>query len=179
MATAHAQETGVQSSRAEVAQRVAEAQQSQGYVITSSVEGTITALTARVGQVATPQQSLMTIVPAHANIRAQLYVPTSAAGFLKLGQEVRLGIDAFPYQQYGTLTGRIVQISSVAIPKAISGGGTIPVYLVTVDLPEKYMAAFGQQHVLLPGMTISARIVTRRQTFAEWLFEPIFAVSKR
>jgi membrane fusion protein len=39
--------------------------------------------------------------------------------------------------------------------------------------------AFRRKQSLLAGMTLSARIVTRKQTLLEWLFEPIYAVNRR
>jgi membrane fusion protein len=178
-ATAQAQTAGVQSSRAELAQRLAEVETAQGYMLTSPIRGTVTALTARVGQPANQQQLLMVVMPADATPRAELYVPTNAAGFLQAGQEVRLAVDAFPYQRFGTVIGRIVQISSVAVPRAKSDGGAVPVYLVTAELSQSSVLAFGRRQPLLPGMNLSARIVTERQSLFQRLFEPLFAVSRR
>lgn len=178
-AAAQAQAAGVLSSRAGLAQQRAQAEGTRGYSLTTPVDGTVTALTARLGQPATEQQPLMFIMPANATARAELYVPTSAAGFLEIGQEVRLAVDAFPYQRFGSVEARITEISSVAIPKATPGGDTIPVYLVTAELSDPSVMAFGRRQPLLPGMTLSARIITQRQTLIEWLFEPFFAVRNR
>lgn len=178
-AAAEAQAAGVLSSRAGLAQQVAQAEGSQGYSLTTPVDGTVTALTARLGQPATEQQPLMFIMPANATPRAELYVPTSAAGFLEVGQEVRLAVDAFPYQRFGSVEARITEISTVAIPKASAQGNAVPVYLVTAELSDPSIMAFGRSQPLLPGMTLSARIITQRQTLIEWLFEPFFAVRNR
>ena len=178
-ASAQAQAAGVQSSRAQLAQRLAEVETAQGYTLTSPIDGTVTAVTARLGQPVNQQQPLMVVVPSNASTRAELYVPTSAAGFLAVGQVVRLAVDAFPFQRFGTVTARIVQVSSVAIAKATPDGGAVPVYLVTAELAEPSVRAFGGRQKLLPGMTLSARIVTQKQTLFEWLFEPLFAVRGR
>jgi membrane fusion protein len=178
-ATAEAQAAGVQSTRAELAQRLAEVETTRGYTLNSPIEGMVTAMTARLGQPVNVQQPLMVVMPMRATTRAELYVPTSAAGFLAVGQEVRLAVDAFPYQRFGTVTGRIRQISSVAIPRPTAEGGTVPIYLVTVELPTPAVKAFGRKQPLLPGMTLSARIVTEKQSLFRWLFEPLFAVQAR
>ena len=176
---AQAQAAGVQSSRAALAQQVAQADVARGYAITSPIHGTVTAVTARVGHPAAQGQPLMVIMPAGATPRAELYVPTSAAGFLAVGQEVRLAVDAFPYQRFGTVRGRIVEISTVAIPRATAEGGAVPIYLVTAELAEASVTAFGRKQPLLPGMTLSARIIAEKQSLFEWLFEPFFAVRSR
>jgi membrane fusion protein len=178
-ATAQAQAAGVQSSRAGLAQQVAEAEAAKGYTLRSPVDGIVTAMVARLGQPAAQDQQLMSIMPAGGKPRVELYVPTSAAGFLALGQEVRLAVDAFPYQRFGTIDARISEISSAAIPRPGPDGGTVPVYLVTAELAQPWVSAFGRRQPLLPGMTLSARIVTEKQSLLEWLFEPILAVRRR
>jgi membrane fusion protein len=150
----------------------------KGYALTSPVAGTVTALTARLGQPASQGQPVMVVVPKGGRTRVELYVPTSAAGFLKVGQEVRLAIDAFPYQQFGTVRAHITDISDAAIARQTSEGA-LPVYLVIAELSQASVSAFGRDQPLLPGMALTARIVTRRQTLFEWLFEPLYAVSRR
>ena len=177
-ASAHAQAIAVQSQRTQLSQQMAQFDAAKGYALTSPVAGTVTALTARLGQPAVQGQQLMIVVPDGGRARVELYVPTSAAGFLKVGQDVRLAIDAFPYQQFGTVAARIANIATAAVPKQSENGNT-PVYLVTAELPRPWIRAFGQRQPLDPGMTLTARIVTRRQSLFEWLFEPLFAVSRR
>jgi membrane fusion protein len=178
-ATARAQLAALQSGRAQLGQRLAEATNARGYTITAPVGGTVTALTARLGQPVEPQQSLMVVRPANARARVELYVPTQAAGFLAIGQDVRLAVDAFPYQRFGVVAGHIAQVSSVADPRAAPNGESIAVYLVTVDLERPSVWAFGRWQPLLPGMTVNARVITQKQTLLEWLFEPVLAVRSR
>jgi membrane fusion protein len=177
--TARSQAAGFESGRAQLAQRQVEIESGRGYVLAAPIDGTVTAVTARLGQPASDQHPLMMVMAAGSTPRAELEVPTQAAGFLAIGQEVRLAVDAFPYQRFGTVHARIVQISSVAVPRATPDGGTIGVYLVTAEFDAPQVMAFGRRQPLLPGMTLSARIVTRRQSLFEWLFEPLFAVGRR
>lgn len=178
-ANAQAQAVAVQTQRTGLAQQLAQAEAAKGYALTSPVAGTVTALTARLGQPAAQGQPLMVIMPDGGRMRVELYVPTSAAGFLAKAQEVRLAIDAFPYQRFGTISARIRDISTTAVGRATGEGATVPIYLVTAELDRATVTAFGRQQPLLPGMTLTARIVTRRQRLLEWLFEPLFAVARR
>ena len=65
------------------------------------------------------------------------------------------------------------------MPRQAADGNTVPVYLVTAELDEPFVTAFGRRQPLLPGMTLSARIVTERQSLLQWLFQPLFAVGRR
>ena len=176
--TAQAQSVAVQAQRTQLAQQSAQFEAAKGYALTSPVDGTVTALTARTGAPVSQGDALMTIVPKGGRTRVELYVPTSAAGFLRKGQEARLAIDAFPYQQFGTVAARITDISNAPIAKQ-GPQGPIAVYLVTAEIPHPFVRAFGREQPLMPGMALAARIITRRQTLLEWLFEPLFAVSRR
>lgn len=178
-AQARVQAASLSASRAEVAQLAASADGSRAYVLKAPVAGRVTALTARVGAPANPQTQLMTIVPTGSVLRAELAVPSSAIGFAKPGQDVRLAVDAFPYQRFGAIRGRILTVASSPVTHQTAAGGPIPVYPVQVALLQEHVAAFGREEALMPGMTLTARIVTERQSLLEWLFEPLFAVRRR
>lgn len=174
-----AQSAAIAASRAQVAQVAANTDGSRGYVIRAPFRGRVSAMTAKVGQQVAGQSPLMTIVPEGSVLRAQLAVPTSAIGFVKAGQEVRLAVDAFPYQKFGIITGRVLAVPESAIPQLGANGATVAVYPVTVALSRAAVKAYGRREALLPGMSLTARIVTNKQTLLEWLFEPLFAVGKR
>jgi len=177
-ATADAQIATNQSDRAAVSQRRAEADLSRGYRITAPVAGVVAGMTSRIGQSVKPDEQLMIIVPNDAHARAELYLPTAAAGFVAPGQEARLAVDAFPYQRFGTVTVRIVSISAAVVRRTGADDAT-PAYLVVARLDQPWIMAFGRRQRLVPGMKLSARIVTERRTLIEWLFEPLFAVRDR
>ncbi|WP_196233061.1 HlyD family secretion protein [Sphingomonas segetis] len=177
-ASSQAQAVSVQSQRTQLQQQMAQYDAAQGYALTSPVSGTVTALTARLGQPAAQGEQLMVVLPDGGRTRVELYVPTSAAGFLKKGQEVRVAVDAFPYETFGTVQARITDISSTVVQKQ-GPNGPVPVYLVTAEFGRTRIQAFGKAQPLQPGMTLTARIVTRKQSLFEWLFEPLFAVGRR
>jgi membrane fusion protein len=121
----------------------------------------------------------MSIIPANSRLRAELYVPTSAVGFVASGQIVRLAVDAFPYQRFGTVSARIIEVSGATTGKPDANGTATPVYLVTAEIEDPNVSAFGRAQPLLPGMTLSARIVTEKRSLIEWLFEPLLAIERR
>ena len=152
----------------------------RGYVLVSPFNGVATAVSARPGQVADPRRGLMMIIPNGARPKVELQIPSSAIGFIAPGQEVRIAVDAFPYQQFGTLAGRVAKVSLAAdVSPGEDGKATTPAYLVTVDLAQAGIVAFGKMQPLRPGMSISARIVTRRRSLLQWLFDPLHAVYRQ
>ncbi len=178
-AQASAQSASLSATRAQVAGQAASTAGSRSYVLRAPLAGRVTALTARVGQPASSQVPLMTIVPAGSTLRAELVIPSSAIGFVKPGQEVRLAVDAFPYQRFGTVRGHVMTVATSAVGAQGPNGATISVYPVTVTLDRAVVRAFGRSEPLVSGMTLSARIITEKQSLLEWLFEPLFAVIRR
>jgi membrane fusion protein len=178
-AQAQAQNASLAASRAQVAQQAANTSGSRSYVLRAPVAGRVTALTARVGQPANPQTSLMTIVPVGSILRAEIAVPSTAIGFIKSGQAVRLAVDAFPYQRFGTVSGRVFTVSTSPVTVQTANGATVSVYPVIVTLDRASISAYGRDEHLVPGMTLTARIIAERQSLFEWLFEPLFAVDRR
>lgn len=178
-AQARVTEANLSAARAQVGQQAASAAGSRSYVIRAPIAGTVTAVTARIGQPTSPENPLMSIVPAGAELQAQLAVPSSAIGFLEEGQEVSLAIEAFPYQRFGTVKGKVLTIAESSLSQQGVDGTIFSVYIVRVKLDAFTVTAFGRSESLVSGMTLSARIVTEKQSLLEWLFEPLYAVQKR
>jgi membrane fusion protein len=148
-AQSQVQNAGLAAARAEVAQQAASAAGSRSYVLRAPVAGRVTALTARVGQPASAGTPLMTIVPAGSVLRAELAVSSAAIGFVKPGQQVRLAIDAFPYQRFGTVSGKVLTVAASAVSAQGPNGSTVAVYPVTVALDKTRVTAFGRQEPLV------------------------------
>jgi len=150
----------------------------QSYVLTAPVDGTLTSISAHLGQSVAENAPLMIVLPKNVTLQARLSVPSSASGFIAPGQPVRLAVDAFPFESFGTVDGTISQVASAARIEN-SGDTSEAVYLTDVEIPDPYISAFGKRRRLVPGMTLTARIVTQKRSLFEWLFEPLYAISRR
>ena len=178
-AQSRAQVASLTAARAQVEQQAASSSGARAYAIRAPIAGTVTAVTAREGQAVTASTSLMAIIPDGAQLQAVLSVPSAAIGFVKVGQEVRIGVDAFPYERFGTVVGRVLSVAESPLSIRDTEGSGLSSYPVRVRLERKSVEAFGRMEPLIPGMTLTARIVTDRQSLLEWLFEPLFAVRRR
>ena len=178
-AQAESQAANIAVSRAQVAQQAAGNASARSYGLSAPIAGTVTALTMRSGQHVNPQTQIMAVIPDGAKLRAELRVPSQAIGFVKAGQDVRLAVDAFPYQRFGTVEGTVTTVASSAISQALPNGSVVSVYPVIVELNKAQISAFGRDEPLVPGMSLTARIITEKQSLIEWLFEPLFAVQRR
>lgn len=178
-ANAGAQISSLNSQKSDITQRMVNTQASSAYQLSAPIDGKVTALTARVGQPVSTGQPLMAIIPTGSKLVAELYVPSAATGFIEVGQSVGLAVDAYPYQRFGTVKARIKSIASAPITQPGPNGATIAVFLVTAELDETSISAYGENKPLSTGMSLTANIVTEEQSLIKWLFEPLFAVRNR
>lgn len=154
----------------------------RSYVIKAPIAGRVTALATGAGRSVHLNRPMLTIVPDDAALTADLYAPTRAIGFVEPGKETRLLYDAFPYQRFGSFTGRVASVSRVAVdPREtdIPFPFEEPVYRVKVALEQQSVEAFGEDVPLQAGMTLQANIVLERQSFLAWLLQPLNAVLNR
>ena len=157
------------------------------FVITAAQAGTVTALRAEQGSSANTSTPLLSIVPAGSELRAQLFVPSKAIGFIRPGQDVRLRYEAFPYQKFGHHQGAVSTISRSAVSPNELGAqlagltsllrGDEPVYLVTVQLASQTVIAYGEALSLQPGMQLQANVLIETRRLIEWVFDPLFTMT--
>jgi membrane fusion protein len=88
----------------------------ESFVVVAPTDGIVTGLVAKPGSAAENGATLGYVVPERARMEAVLLVPTRSAGFLQVGQEVRLEYEAFPYQQFGRHRATVASISGTVMP---------------------------------------------------------------
>ena len=173
----------LRSTKAGLDQALAEQEAQSAVVLKAPVAGTIAGINTRLGQFVLPGSSVVTIAPAGALV-AELMIPTSAAGHVETGQSVRVMVDAFPFQKFGFLRGRIVELSKAPVPASdlpLQPGQAAPSpsYRLRVAIDPASLAKHESQGRLSPGMTIKADIVTARETGLGLIFKPIIGARTR
>jgi membrane fusion protein len=141
-------------------------------------DGTISGLLATPGQSVGPSNVITSVVPAASKLEAVLYVPSTAMGFIKAGQHVRISYDAFPYQRFGQYEGTVRSVSQTDVPVQSSNGqDRRAVFLVRVALSTDRIQAYGTDIALRPGHSLTADIELDRRRLYRWMLDPLFAFS--
>lgn len=177
---------GIERELALLARESAETDAERRLVIRAPQSGTVTAVLAEPGQSVTPASALASLVPEGATLQAHLFAPSSAVGFVRPEQPVRLRFEAFPYQKFGHRPGRVVQVSrtplaaselaALALPAVAAGGE--PMFRITVAL-EEGAAPAAEAMALGAGMRLQADVLLDRRRLIEWLFEPLLGLKGR
>jgi hemolysin D len=129
--------------------------------------GTVFDLDARRGSVAQAAQPLLKVVP-NDGLRAKVYVPSSAIGFIHTGQQADLSLDTFPAADYGRLEATVVRVGSDALTpdKQKEALGTEAAglhYPAVLELSRQSLQAGKRRIPLQPGMGLTADIHLRQR----------------
>jgi membrane fusion protein len=122
------------------------------------------------------------IVPAGSKLRAELYAPSRAVGFVAVGDEVRLRYEPFPYQKFGHYRGTVAAVSRTALQRSglglpTTGFGSESVYEVLVALQEQTVMAYGEERELRPGTAVEADVLLETRRLYEWVLEPLYSLT--
>lgn len=148
-------------------------------LLKAPVDGIVSGLVASVGQSVPAGATLASIVPNNSPMEAVLYVPSTAIGFIKAGQGVRLSYDAFPYQRFGQYHGVVQSVSQTDVPvnTGRNNEDRRAFFMVRVTLDSSTVKAYGAQVALRPGHTLTADIEIDRRKLIRWMLDPLFAFS--
>jgi len=147
-----------------------------------------------IGQVVTTGQELAVFSPSDGALRVEALVANLDIGFIKVGQDVAVKVDAFPFTRFGVLRGKVERIAAEAVDeqtakRALSdattagspngASATAPgqaqsfVFPVTVSLDQTTIDIDGKPTPLAPGMTVTAEIKTDSRRVIDYLLSPL------
>ena len=140
-----------------------------------------------VGAVVNPGTILMTLVPAHETLEAEVMVRNEDIGFVHEGQPAKLKFAAYPFQVYGLMDATVIHVSADAEELKAQrphdaksdldskGSGRL-VYKAVVRLALQAIARDGERYELTPGMQVVAEINQGKRTVLDYLLSPLRGV---
>jgi hemolysin D len=138
--------------------------------LVSPVEGTVHGLSMfTIGGIVKPAQDVVSVVPDDTVLVVEATVLNKDVGFLKVGQPAEVKLDAFPFQKYGTIKGKVLFIS----PDAIDDEKLGPVYKTRISLEKATIIVDGRNVALSPGMSTSVEVKTGMRRVIEFFLSPI------
>jgi HlyD family secretion protein len=148
-------------------------------VVTAPADGVVQELAKRsVGSVLKEAEPLLTLVPLDAPLEAEVQIDARYISYLRVGDPARIKLDAFPFQQYGVIKGRVRTVSedSFVRPQGAAeeqDAGREAFYLARVTLEDKRLEGVPADIRFLPGMTLTAEVVFGDRTVMSYLLYPV------
>jgi HlyD family secretion protein len=153
--------------------------------ITAPEDGVVLDIANRsVGSVLRDAEPLVILIPTTVPMISEIQLSSSAVGEASVGDKVLLKVDAFPFQRFGGLHGRIRSISfeshaggmpgdmeSVANKRAVGGGGGL--HRVAIELDSQRIDRQPANRSLFPGMTVTAEIHLGKRRLINYLLHPL------
>lgn len=125
----------------------------------------------RPGAVVQPGQMVAQIAPEKAPLVLRANMNSQETGFLKVGMPVKIKFDAYPFQDYGLVEGRLTWISPSS--KATeTAQGTVQTFELEVQLNQPYIQSGDKQIALTPGQTATAEVIVRQRRVIDFLLDP-------
>ncbi len=126
------------------------------------------------GKVIQAGQTVAEIAPNGVPLVVSAFLPNREAGFVEEGMPVQIKFDAYPYQDYGIVSGKVISISADAETHEQLG----QVYRVNVELDRDHVNSNEQAIEFKAGQTATAEIVIRQRRIADILLDPVRKLQK-
>ena len=130
-----------------------------------------------VGGVVLEAQQLMLIVPEEEKLEVEAWLPNRDIGFVQEGAAAQIKVHTFPFSKYGTIPATVTRISNdVAAAdkqKNNSEKSSEAVYSMSVVMEKNTLQVDGRTVTLVPGMQVTAEIITHQRRLIEYFFSPL------
>jgi membrane fusion protein len=170
-------------SSAQLEQQIAESEAKRAIEVRAPERGILTSIRVQAGQSIAAGAVLLTLLPSEGRLQANLFVDSSAIGFVNTDAVVMLRYAAFPFQRFGLYRGVVTEVTRAPIESGdardASGikeadkarGG---IYRIVVRPDRDAVTAYGEERPLEAGMRVEADIALERRPLYRWLFDPLY-----
>lgn len=118
--------------------------------------------------------AFFTLVPLGTELEVEVEIDSSDVGYVKLGDETKIKLDAYPFQRHGMLIGDVRIISEDAFRgEAESNPKMAAFYKGRINLGQVHLKKMPERARLLPGMTLTAEIVVGKRSVISYLLWPL------
>ncbi|MCF6176027.1 MAG: HlyD family type I secretion periplasmic adaptor subunit [Victivallaceae bacterium] len=119
-------------------------------------------------------EPLITLVPINCKIEVEANIVPRDIGKVKIGDEVRIKLNAFPFQKHGTLVGnlRIISENTFQDGAPMLGGQKQAVYHARIVIAGK-LENVPDNFRLIPGMELRAEIKVGKRRIISYLLHPL------
>jgi HlyD family secretion protein len=129
------------------------------------------------GAVVQPGEKIVEIAPDNSELILRAQIAPTESGFLEVGMPVKVKFDAYPFQDYGIVEGKVTWIApdSKVTETAQARQET---FELKIELDQSYIEDYNQRITLTPGQTATAEIVIRQRRVIDFFLDPFKKLQK-
>jgi hemolysin D len=152
--------------------------QMQQRIVRSPISGVIYELPIKKpGVVVQTGQRIAQIAPKSVGFVLKAQVPSQDSGFLKVGMPVKIKFDAYPFQEYGIVQGKVTWISPDS-KVSQTAPGNIETFELEIALEQQYVQN-GDKHIpVTAGQTATAEVIIRQRRVIDFVLDPFKKLQK-
>jgi len=136
--------------------------------IRAPVDGVINRIAVNtVGGVVKPGESLIDLIPNTEEILIEAKARPRDRGYLRPGLAAEIRVSAYDTSALGLLKGKVTEVGADSIQE-MRGDPFYQVNILVRALPQSYLG-----HAIVPGMTVTADIVTGNRTVLAYILSPL------
>jgi len=147
-------------------------------VLKTPVNGTVFDLSIqKTGEVVQPGDAIAEIAPEGSPLVVMAEMATAESGSLTKGMPVKLKFDAYPFQEYGIVTGKLATISPTSKVTDTPEGQVVS-YNLEVELDRDCIPKADKCIALRPGNTATAEVIIRQRRVIDLILDPFKKLQK-
>jgi hemolysin D len=124
-------------------------------------------------------QLIAHIAPQGLPLILKAQVSSQQIGQMKTGMPVKMKFDAYPFQDYGVVPGRLRWISPDSKTVDLGQGqGQVEVFELEVDLKQHYIKSAEKRINLTPGQTATVETIIRQRRIIDFILDPFRQLQK-
>ncbi len=141
-------------------------------VIKAPIDGVVFQLPVQgKGSVVQAGEMLAEIAPEGSPLVIRAQIATSESGSLEKGKRVKTKFDAYPFQDYGVLEGKLVDISPTS-KVTETEQGSVANYELEIELDRDCIPRRSECIPLRPGDTVTTEVIVRQRQVIDLLIDP-------
>ncbi|MBX9669189.1 MAG: HlyD family efflux transporter periplasmic adaptor subunit [Candidatus Obscuribacterales bacterium] len=138
----------------------------------ASIAGIVTKISLRgERQVVKRGETLLTLVPENAKLICQARLSPRDIGFVRKGQPAKLKLDSFPFQDFGVIDGKVIEIE--AHTTSSEDKDSEPFYKLKIQPKQNWLMAQGKRIDFTSGASLTAEVVLRQESVLDIVLSPM------
>jgi len=148
--------------------------------IKSPVDGIVKKINVdTIGAVIKPGDNIIEVVPVDDILQIEARVLPEKIAFISPGQEADVKFSAYDPAIYGSIKGTVKYLSADAIIEKNELGEDTSYYKIVIETEKNYLEFKGEKLPVIPGMQVTADILTGQKTVLQYIINPIIRAKQK
>lgn len=124
------------------------------------------------GSVVKEAEPILTLVPLNVQLEAEVEIGARDIGLVRAGDHVQVKLETFPFEQHGTVSGKLRMIAGDAFQNKTAAGNVLT-YRARITLDKPDLHGVPKDFHLIPGMALTAEVKVGKRSVISYFLYPL------